>query len=622
MPLPLNRLYLSRSISEPSFGETPATLFYARQADGRWSIVRQQVDTGLAQPVTAEPPPAGGVGYGGGQYSVRGQVLVYAGRGGRLHRVDLASGEQRLISPAYEGVAAPALSPCGRFVAFLAEQDHRCNVLLVDARGEQLPVKLSSDPWYAFNPTFSPDGRQVAWMEWDEYAMPWDESRLVVARWARPTPEWERPADGLPLSARRLARADVSYSSPQFSPDGQWLAFASDETGWRGLWVTPANADDLRATAEPVDLGPGEVGGPDWVPGNIKMRWAPDGSALYALRRHSGRAHLMRAAWPAKTVSEIETGWTWMSGLAAAGDSLIMVAERPAHPPVVLTADIATGAAVPRATSAVGLTAASDLVEPRLIAWTTQGGAAVSGVLYPAQAGATGSGPRPLLVVIHGGPTSERGLSWDAEAQYFATRGWHYLLVNYRGSTGFGRKFQDQLKGQWGVVDVQDARSAAEHLVEQGLADPERLVIMGGSAGGYTTLMALTQDPGFWTAGISSYGIGQLYDLQAGSHRFELRYETTLIGPLPESGRLWKERSPLTHVSKLRAPVLLFHGRQDKAVPVKQSIDFAEAVRRQGGTAELVVYDDEGHGFTREATRRDQIETIERFLDKYVLARQ
>ncbi len=240
----------------------------------------------------------------------------------------------------------------------------------------------------------------------------------------------------------------------------------------------------------------------------------------------------------------------------------------------------------------------------------------------PAQAGATSSGPRPLLVVIHGGPTSERGLSWDAEAQYFATRGWHYLLVNYRGSTGFGRKFQDQLKGQWGVVDVQDARSAAEHLVEQGLADPERLVIMGGSAGGYTTLMALTQDPGFWTAGISSYGIGQLYDLQAGSHRFELRYETTLIGPLPESGRLWKERSPLTHVGKLRVPVLLFHGRQDKAVPAQQSIDFAEAVRRQGGTAELVLYDDEGHGFTREANRRDQIEKIERFLDKHVLARQ
>jgi dipeptidyl aminopeptidase/acylaminoacyl peptidase len=209
-----------------------------------------------------------------------------------------------------------------------------------------------------------------------------------------------------------------------------------------------------------------------------------------------------------------------------------------------------------------------------------------------------------------------------AQAQYFATRGWHYLLVNHRGGTGFGRAYQDQLNGQWGVVDVQDARSGAEHLIRQGLADPGRVVITGGSAGGYTTLMALAQQPDFWAAGVSLYGIGDMYELKQGSHRFELNYEQGLIGRLPEAGRLWKERSPLTHVRNVRAPVLLFHGKDDKAVPYQQSVDFAEAARRNGVPVELVLYDDEGHGFNKEATRRDCLERTERFLEKYIVNQQ
>jgi dipeptidyl aminopeptidase/acylaminoacyl peptidase len=622
MPLPLNRLYLSQTISEPSFGATPDVLFYAKQADGRRSIMRMSLETGLAQPVTTEPPPSGGVSYGGGQYAVQGEVLVYAGRGGRLHGVDLGTGRQWTVSPPYEGVAAPAFTPDGRFVAFLAEQDGHCNVLLADTRGEHLPVKLSRDPWYAFNPVVSLDGRAIAWMEWDDYRMPWDESRIVVAAMPKPAAEWSQPAEALPPETRRLSKSGVSFSSPQFSPNSQYLAYCSDESGWRSLWVTPIGASDLQAAAERLDLGPGEVGGPDWVPGQAKLRWAADGRALYAIRRHQSRGHLIRVSWPDKAVTEIETGWTWLTDLNLCGERLALLAERPTHPMVVLTVDTRTGQIAPRATSAVGLTGPDDVVEASLVAWPAESGVAVSGVFYHAQPGPGREGPRPLLVVVHGGPTSERGLGWEAQAQYFATRGWHVVLVNHRGGSGFGRAFQDLLNGQWGVVDVQDARGAAEHLVAAGLADPTRLVITGASAGGYTTLMALTQAPDFWAAGVSSAGIGQMYDIVAASHRFEVHYEWTLIGPLPEAGPLWKERSPLTHVRQVRAPVLLFHGRKDNVVAAQQSIEFAEAVKRQGGVAELVLYDEEGHVFAREATRRDQIERMERFLDKYVLCRQ
>ena len=240
------------------------------------------------------------------------------------------------------------------------------------------------------------------------------------------------------------------------------------------------------------------------------------------------------------------------------------------------------------------------------------GDATAWGILHPAVLPAHEKRPCPLLVCVHGGPTSERALTWDAQAQYFSTRGWHYLTVNHRGSTGYGREYQNALQGNWGVLDIQDACTGATHLIDSGMADPKRLVITGGSAGGYSTLMALTQQPDFWAAGISLYGIGDMYELRLGSHRFEVNYEQWLIGKLPETGPLWKERSPLTHVKNIRAPVLLFHGTDDKAVPHQQSVDFAQAVRQNGGIAEVVSYPGEGHGFVREATRRDVIEKMER----------
>jgi dipeptidyl aminopeptidase/acylaminoacyl peptidase len=210
-------------------------------------------------------------------------------------------------------------------------------------------------------------------------------------------------------------------------------------------------------------------------------------------------------------------------------------------------------------------------------------------------------------------------LTWLAQAQYFATRGWHYLIVNHRGGTGFGRVYQDLLRGRWGVVDLEDARTGAEQMIQNRGADPKRVAITGGSAGGYATLWALTQQPEFWAAGVALFPLAHVYDAVMGSHRFERHYEESMFGRLPEAGPLWKERSPITHVDKVRSPVLLFHGTEDKAVPHQQSVDFAEAVRRRGGIAELVSYEGEGHGFTKELNRRDMIERMERFLDKYVL---
>lgn len=618
-PLPLNRVYLAHAFSEPAFGETPDTLFYVRTADGKRSLIRQTLTTGLAQVVTTEPMPAGGVGYGNGFFAVRGATLIYSAKGGTLQGLDLNTGEQWTVTPEYEGVAAPTISPCGQFVAFLAESRRTCNVLLCDVRGRTLPIKLSNDPWYAFNPTFSPDGRHLAWMEWDELDMPWDQSRLQLATFAKPTGKSSASYQLWPLATASFGKPRVSVASPQFSPGGKFIAFTSDETGWRSLWV--AEVDQGLTRAQCVETGEGEIGGPDWVPGRFAARWSADGKTLYAVRRHQSRDTLLSIRWPERTVSEFSTEWTYVDGLTVRGDHLAFIGSNASTPMTLVTLDAASKAdrtSISRATTGIGLLDLASLSKPDVIHWQTEGDVTCWGIFYPA-VGPEARSPRPLIVAIHGGPTSEVPLAWNAQAQYFATRGWHYLLVNHRGGTGYGRAYQELLNGQWGVVDVQDARTGAEHLIAQGLADAQRLVITGGSAGGYTTLMALTQDADFWAAGVSLFGIGNMYELMRGSHRFEVNYEQGLIGRLPEAGLLWKERSPLTFVKNVRAPVLLFHGKEDKAVPYQQSVEFAEAVKRNGVPVELVLYDDEGHGFVKEANRRDCLEKTEQFLQKYVI---
>jgi dipeptidyl aminopeptidase/acylaminoacyl peptidase len=623
-PLPIERLYLAHEVSEPCFGETSAEIFFVRRMDARRSIVRQRLDTGLSESVTTEPRPAGGIGYGGGVFAVRGSTLVYAASDGRIHAIDLRTGVQHAVTPAYDGVAAPAFSPCGRMIAFLCEHGARCNVLVADVDGRSLPVKITDDPWYAFNPVFSPDGTRMAWQEWDQLDMPWDQSRLRVAKLARSTDAVSTCREILPAAVvATIARKDTSYSGPQWNPDGSRLAFVTDESGWRSLWVGGAHGEN----AARLDTGEGEIGLPDWLPGRYGYRWSDDGSAIYAVRSRTSRDSLLRIAWPQGTVEEIPSGSSDLQGLAVRGHSIAYTGAAPLEPARLMTRiaggkDPRPGTEVPRVPTLVGLIDRESLSEPEVLSWPTTGGVPCWGIFYPAAGPDAARAPRPLLVHMHGGPTSQMPFTWAGQAQYYATRGWHYLIVNHRGGTGYGRAYQDLLRGAWGVVDLEDARSGAEHAIRTLGADPRRVVVTGGSAGGYSTLWALTQQPDFWTAGVALCPLAHIYDAVVGAHRFERHYEETLMGRLPEAGPVWQERSPITYADRVKAPLLLFHGLDDRAVPHQQSVDFRDAVRRHGGTVELVSYEGEGHVFAKEATRRDVIERMERFLEKHVLALQ
>ena len=383
MPLPLNRLYLAHGLSEPTFGADTTELYYVQHADAARFIYRQATVSGLRQPVTTEPAPSGGVGYGSGVFAVQGHTLIYAAKGGRLVGVDTHTAAQWNLTPPYEGVAAPAIAPDGRFVAFIAEQDGRANVLLVDVRGQHLPVKLSDNPWYAFNPTFAPDGSRVAWMAWDAPVMPWDEARVVVATLARATANAEMPAQ---LAARGDRGAGTPGCGVRFAAvqPGRPLAGLHQRRERLAIAVDcDADAPDLRAAAVQVDTGPGEIGGPDWVPQFDQDALARGRARLYAIRRHESRASLLRVAWPEQTVTEIETGWTFLLGpqharwpTAVCGRAA-HAPRQPGHAAIRRPAREHV-----RATSSVGLLNPAELVEPRIIHWPAGGGLEAWGIFY------------------------------------------------------------------------------------------------------------------------------------------------------------------------------------------------------------------------------------------------
>ena len=254
------------------------------------------------------------------------------------------------------------------------------------------------------------------------------------------------------------------------------------------------------------------------------------------------------------------------------------------------------------------------------ITWQGNDGQCVHGLFYePHNLNVEGVGKPPLVINIHGGPTSQRGAAFNIQAQFFASRGYAYLDVNYRGSTGYGRPYWEALKGNWGIYDVQDAVSGANHLVEQGKVDNDRLVIMGGSAGGFTVLKALEDYPGFFKAGICLYGVANQFTLVADTHKFETHYSDTLLGVLPEASDLYYERSPIFHAYKIQDPIAVFQGEEDRVVPRSQSDEIVSTLKKRGIPHEYHLYPNEGHGFRKTETIEHFYQTVEKFLKLYVI---
>jgi dipeptidyl aminopeptidase/acylaminoacyl peptidase len=257
---------------------------------------------------------------------------------------------------------------------------------------------------------------------------------------------------------------------------------------------------------------------------------------------------------------------------------------------------------------------------PEHLAWHGHDGGTVYGLFYrPHNERFVAKGAPPLIVSVHGGPTSQRLMGFALNAQFYTSRGYAFLDVNYRGSTGYGRGYRNMLRSNWGVYDVEDAVSGARYLAGQGLVDGQRMVILGGSAGGYTVLKALVDHPGFFKAGVCLYGISNQFTFAAETHKFESRYNDSLLGPLPEAAQVYRQRSPLFFLDRIQDPLAIFQGEDDNVVPRAQSDEVAEALRRRGVPCVYHLYPGEGHGFRKAETIAHYYQAVEQFLRQHVI---
>ncbi len=615
-PLTPRQMAASLRLDDVQWDSDGRRLVWLESRDGRGALWCADAASGEAarELTPSDLGVRGRVGYGGGEYTVgAGSVFFAEAASGRLFRQSLDGGPPRALTPAFGAAAAPALSPDGRCLLYVHSYEGADCVAVVDAEGRSWPQRLAAGHDFYMWPCWHPGGGQVAFVAWDHPNMPWDGATLYLA---------DLDLAG-PLPALREARAvaggpATSVFQPTYAPDGRHLAFVSDLDGWWHVYVLDLATGEQRRLTE----GAAEHAQPAWAQGMRTLAWGRDGKRLYYLRNEGGVRRVCVQpvdGGPAQTLSDGE-GYTWFAQPAAslASDALAGIASSPTLTPRVMLADGAQARVLRR--SSGELVPEAKLAGAMPVTWSA-GAGAVYGVLYlPPGYVPGGAGPRPPAVVrIHSGPTDQATASYSAEVQFLATRGYAVLEVNYRGSTGYGRAYAQALRGEWGAYDVADAIGAARYLGAAGIADPGRIVIMGGSAGGFTVLAALCQAPELFRAGITRYGVANLFTLAADTHKFEAHYLDGLVGPLPEAAARYRERSPLFNVEKISTPLLIFQGADDKVVPPEQAESIVAALRRRGVPHVYHLFPGEGHGWRRAETIEAYYRAIDAFLRQYVI---
>jgi dipeptidyl aminopeptidase/acylaminoacyl peptidase len=540
--------------------------------------------------------------YGGGAYCVhQGVVFASSFDDQRLYRIE-TDAEPTPITPAVAGkrhrYADGRITPDGSVWIGVrerhAESDRSADVVnelvAVPTDGSAEPLVIVEGRDFYSNPRISPDGSRVCFLAWNLPWMPWDGCELHVA---------DLTPNADVSGVEHVAGADGSESiwQPEWSPDGD-LLFASDRSGW---WNLERLRNGERTALHPMEA---EFAYPAWVFGGSSFGFLHDGRIVCAYDS-DGFTHFALLDPDAQTLDELKLELDALAStpyVCAVGSDVLLIAASATTPNQLVRVDARTGAVEVLRKSVEASVAPEYVSVPQPIEFPTEGGLTAHALFYPPANPDYEAGRDerpPLIVESHGGPTDRTTSSFSLRVQYWTSRGFAVVDVNYGGSTGYGREYRERLNGNWGVVDLADCVNAAKYLVEQGKADPDRLLITGGSAGGYTTICALTFTDLF-AAGTSYFGIADLEQFTGGeTHKFELQYEHTLVGPYPERADLYRVRSPIHFTDRITTPMLVLQGTDDRVVPPQQAELIVGALRERGVPHAYLLFDGEGHGFRR-----------------------
>jgi dipeptidyl aminopeptidase/acylaminoacyl peptidase len=529
--------------------------------------------------------------YGGGAWWMHGSTVFFANWADqRVYRQDGTGAEPIAITP------EPPIPRGARFADGIVTSDGKAiicvrethvedreainDIVIFPTDGSVPPDDIVSGNDFYSNPRISPDGKRFTWLEWSHPNLPWDGTFLYVCDL---TDEY-----GI-RNARVVAGGmDESIYQPQWSPDGV-LYYISDRSGWWNIYREDSD--------QPVVAMDADFGAPQWAFGGSRYVFMDDGSIVCVFTRNAQDAMgVIRDG----TLEELDLPYSPMTSLTRAGDRVLFLAASPTEHQQLVSLDPKTGATevLKRSREDAPDPKYLSLAEP--IEFESEGRRAHAFFYAPSNADFEGEdGERPPLIVFsHGGPTGAVNSALGMNIQFWTSRGFAIVDVNYGGSTGYGRDYRRLLNGQWGVVDVEDCVNAARYLVDRGDVDGERLAIRGGSAGGFTTLAALVFKDVF-KAGANYFGVSDFTPFVEDTHKFESRYLDSLVGPYPQEKQLYYDRSPANFVDRISAPVITFQGTEDAIVPPSQSERVVNALREKKIPCAYVTYEGEQHGFRK-----------------------
>jgi dipeptidyl aminopeptidase/acylaminoacyl peptidase len=577
-----------RDLTEPRLSPSGGNVAYvARDADGSALIVITLA--GGHEIRFADPPPAAGRGFGGGCFDwlPDGSGLVYVATDGNLWLHLLVGDGPVQISRVSEGSHCTAPACSGQSVAAIIDEAEVWLWPIGDSADRAEPTRLddgSAD--FVFDPYPLPSvlGQGFNWIAWNVPAMPWDSSRVQMAMI---NPDGISHDEFHPTSA---------VQQPRHLYDGRSLC-VRDDTGWLNLWIGD----------EPLLDEPFEHAQPPWGMGQRSFASSPDGSQVAFTRNESGFGRLCVVDIDSRNVTEIARGVHGQ--LSWRGESLVALRSGARTPSQIVRYETTT---LDRQVLVVGPSpawAGVDLPEPEVITCASD-----DGILH-ARRYVAGEGR--TICWIHGGPTDQWQVGFLPRITYWWSRGWDVLVVDPSGTTGHGRRFQQALQGRWGDLDVADTATILRASHESGASDPARTVVMGGSSGGLTALGIVGLHHGLVAGAVTLYPVTDIALLAEASHRFEAHYALGLVGPATDTD-LYHARSPVSYADRIDVPVLIMHGDADPIVPLYSSVDFAMRLRAAGGDVDLVIVEDEGHGFRHPTNKRLEYERIEQFLSRVV----